>query len=193
MRFWLVLSLKTLALRRSTERRHRIYTKWNTKFLVAWNIKSINQNIPSAKDTFLHPDTVVWGRRIDFTAPDATLMSDYCAGHSLMTLSALLCASFVLLLVIKCFLPKGGFGWAHRGGARWKVERTSYSVSAHWLQGRLRTPKSSACRSSPFGFLRNLCKCISELCQLIQRRAHNQANHVHLIPRICEAIYLLLK
>ena len=26
VRFWLVLSLKTLALRRSTERRHRIYT-----------------------------------------------------------------------------------------------------------------------------------------------------------------------
>ena len=106
--------------------------------------------------------------------------------------SVTLSASFVPLLETKRFLPKAGFGWVHGSGARWKIERTSCSVSAaaqwvllvegyrpfHWLWGRLRTPKSSACRSSPFGSSGNLRKCNSEFCQLIQCRAHNQANHV---------------
>ena len=152
VRFWLVLSLKTLAFRRSC------------------GLGPVDRFNRSRRRT------CGWLLR----------------GSFLITLSALLCASFVPLLETKRFLPKAGFGWVHGSGARWKIERTSCSVSAaaqwvllvegyrpfHWLSGRLRTPKSSACRSSPFGSSGNLRKCNSEFCQLIQCRAHNQANHV---------------
>ena len=81
VRFWLVLSLKTLALRRSTERRHRIYTIAEHK--VPCCVERKEHQPPTEYHQYqrtlsytLH--NVVLGWRIDLTAPYATLQSDYC-------------------------------------------------------------------------------------------------------------------
>ena len=80
VRFWLVLSLKTLALRRSTERRHRIYTIAEHK--IPCCVERKEHQPPTKYHQYqrtlsytLH--TVVWGRWIDSTAPDAALVGDY--------------------------------------------------------------------------------------------------------------------
>ena len=81
VRFRPVLSLKTLALRRSKERRHRIYTCAEHK--IPCRVERKKHQPPTEYHQYqrtlsytLH--NVVLGWQIDLTAPYATLQSDYC-------------------------------------------------------------------------------------------------------------------
>ena len=80
VRFWLVLSLKTLALRRSTERRHRIYT------IAEHKIPCCVERKEHQPPTEYHQ----YQRTLSYTlhtvdrfkaAPDAALVGDNSVGH----------------------------------------------------------------------------------------------------------------
>ena len=81
MRFQPVLSLKTLALRRSKERRHRIYTCAEHKIPCRGERKE--HQLPTEYHQYQWTlsytlQNVVLSWQIDLTAPYATLQSDYC-------------------------------------------------------------------------------------------------------------------